>query len=403
MNKSIITLAVLLALGSAHAQPTQTIGNDSTGTLQNIGDIDASKASSTSTQVNPSANQNGNDLGNVVDTRTQINPNINPNTTSNALGANLALGNNSAGGAASNGQSNTGTVGNLTTGPSTSSATTGPSTATSNGTNLGINGQQQGIDRSGNSANAVTGGDQRNAQGQGQQQAATANGTNTSRQNTSAGNGAGAGAGSNNRTLTSVDAADRSTTNYSSKTTVWAPVVHGQTAAPLAAANMVIVMGSCGPLKELVAKDIVGKRFGIWGGQQDVLQGETFTAEYPVDEYKRPIRGFYQRGEVMYGERVNRAMYIIGTSTGASLSIGGFGSNGQGAQGGGSASGQLQQFGSYAWTEECEAYKLMPEVIVEQKPIQQPIIFTPAPQCEPIIQPKRKVIRRKPAPAPICK
>lgn len=332
--KKILLCLSLAAAFSVSAQ--QSIGPDSSGTQQNIGDIDNSAASSSASQVNPSAVSNGNDLSTATDVRAQISPTINPNTTSNALGANLALGNNSSAsnGPQSMGQANTGnsSVGNTTTGPSTATAAGGAG---------GAGGQ-------GGSSNGT------NAQGQLQTAAGGAGGsstgTNTSRnsQATSAGNGAGAGAGSGNRTdnTTRVDASDRSSTSYEAKTTVWAPVIHGQAAPALAAANLVVLPGVCGPRVWVERVPVVGKRFGVWGGQSDVEQG--------YDEAIRPeAEPFVQRGAYLIGHQVTQFTAVIGTSSAGSFSLGGYGKNGDGAQGGGAASGQLQQIVSKVQVREC--------------------------------------------------
>lgn len=313
---SIIAAAALFAMSAVHAQ--QNIGPDSSGTQQNIGDVSNDKSSSAATQVNPSAVSNGNDLSTSTDVRAQISP----TTTSSALGANLALGNNSS---ASMGQANTGTVGN------TSSNSGGNSTASNAAggqggqggaaSSTGINGQQQGIAGSGNSAN-------RNSQ-------AT---------NTSAGNGAGSGNRTDNTTR--VDASDRSSTSYEAKTTVWAPVIHGAAAPALAAANLVMLPGVCGPRVWVERVPVVGKRFGVWGGQSDVEQG--------YDDMIRPeAEPFVQRGAYLIGHQVTQFTAVVGTSSAGSFSLGGYGKNGDGAQGGGAASGQLQQIIAKVQVREC--------------------------------------------------
>lgn len=117
---------------------------------------------------------------------------------------------------------------------------------------------------------------------------------------------------------------------------VWAPVVHGAGAPALAAANLVVVPGQCGPRVRVVKTAVVGKRFGIWGGQSDVEQGA--DAELQSDAVP-----FIEVMGYMMGHQVTQYTAVIGTSSGASFSLGGFGKDGQAAQGGAAASGQLQQ------------------------------------------------------------
>lgn len=328
---SIIAAAALFAMSAVHAQ--QNIGPDSSGTQQNIGDVSNDKSSSAATQVNPSAVSNGNDLSTSTDVRAQISP----TTTSSALGANLALGNNSS---ASNGQANTGTVGN-TSSNSASNAAGGQGGQGGAASSTGINGQQQGIAGSGNSRNTsnLRGGDQV----------------------TSAGNGAGSGNRTDNTTR--VDASDRSSTSYEAKTTVWAPVVHGAAAAALAAANLVMLPGVCGPRVWVERVPVVGKRFGVWGGQSDVEQG--------YDDMIRPeAEPFVQRGAYLIGHQVTQFTAVVGTSSAGSFSLGGYGKNGDGAQGGGAASGQLQQIIAKVQVREC--------VMAAPQRIE-PVVMLPAP------------------------
>jgi hypothetical protein len=227
--------------------------------------------------------------------------------------------------------------------------------ATSTGTNVGINGQQQGIDRSGNSTNTVgQNTDVRNTLGQAtdvrnNNSVAGANtGTNTSAnslqggaQNASTQSGV---KGSGNATV-AVDARQAGDV-YNSKTTVWAPVVHGPAAAPLAAANLVVIPGVCGPRVEVIKTPVVGKRFGIFGGQDDVEQGYDYEVVPAAVPYK--IVGGEQHGEV-----VTFLAAALGTSSAGSFSIGGYGKDGNGGQGGAAASGQLQQIVTRVLRRDC--------------------------------------------------
>lgn len=403
MNKTLFSLAIVAVAVSAQAQTfSPTLGQGATLDQQVIGDTSASadRTQSTSIQQGNSANQLGNSLGNNVDTRDQntvnsaggsatggtangnhsANDNRSSvgNTSSSSGGNNLSNGGNTTGGntmvggstggnTLSNGSSSGGNT--MTGGANTAQGGAGGSSS-SNGTNA--QGQAQGIDRSGNSANS-------NANGQGQQQAnngtnaqgQTSANTNTAGGNTggnsrnsqatttTAGNGAGAGAGSGNRTenrtntALAVDASDRSSTVYESRAVAWAPVIHGPAAAPLAAANLVVVPGKCGPRMMVVSKNIVGQRF------KSILPDSTFdqtTSDRLVtltDGNGNPLPPFENRGGFLMGHEVTILATTIGTSTAGSISLGIFGKSNDAAQGGSSSSGSVQQIVKEIELREC--------------------------------------------------
>lgn len=250
-------------------------------------------------------------------------------------------------------------------------------TASSNGTNLGINGQQQGIDRSGNSSNSNSLGqgqssENRNAntaaQGQGQGQSSTNSvngGAQTNGQSSRNSQNASTRSGSDNTIR--VDASDRSGGDvYESKTTVWAPVIHGAAAAPLAAANLVVVPGVCGPRMDVVRTPVIGKRFGVWGGQSDVEQGFT-------EQLVPSATPFVRNGEYLLGHQITEYTAVVGTSSAGSFSLGGYGKNGDGAQGGGAASGQLQQIVSKVSLRDCIMATPKVEATVATVPAVQPL------------------------------
>lgn len=308
---TILAAATLLAF-TAHAQnapQSNTVGQNGSLDQQIIGDTSttADHTQSHATQIGNAANANGAQLSTVNDTRDQNTNNVQGGAAnSTATGAN---------------QSVTAGRADVNVGPSTSSAAGGQGGQGGAASSTGINGQQQGIAGSGNSAN-------RNSQ-------AT---------NTSAGNGAGSGNRTDNTTR--VDASDRSSTSYEAKTTVWAPVIHGAAAPALAAANLVMLPGVCGPRVWVERVPVVGKRFGVWGGQSDVEQG--------YDDMIRPeAEPFVQRGAYLIGHQVTQFTAVVGTSSAGSFSLGGYGKNGDGAQGGGAASGQLQQIIAKVQVREC--------------------------------------------------
>lgn len=405
MKHLLSILALSLACFAASATPfSPSIGNGGGSIEQQvIGDTNASAdhTQSTAIQQGNSANANGATITTGVDTRDQNTNNVSPTATGgNAIGnqsdnkSNASNGNQSLG-QVTNGNSS---VGNTTTGPSTSSV--GNTTATghggqgggggqggaggaasSNGTNLGINGQQQGIAGSGNSdnTNTVKGGDQKNAQGQGQgqQQASNANGTNTStnRQNTSAGNGAGAGAGSGNKTenktALSVDASDRSSTSYVAKSIALPPILHGQAAPPLASAAMTVIPGVCGPRHYTETTPIKGTHHGIlW--DSSVPQGNDYTAVPATTP-------FIEKDGYLIGHVLNEFVAVIGTSSSKSISGWGVGSTQAGGGAGAANSGSHQQMVVRITIKDCLMPVKAPAPVAPiVQPLPLPIIPSPA-------------------------
>ncbi|WP_407306976.1 hypothetical protein [Acinetobacter sp.] len=362
----VLALSATLPALAQQAPQSNTVGDNSKVDQQIIGDTTstADHTNSVSTQLGNSANNNGASIDTKVDTRDQ-------NTNNVSSGAN-AFGNqsdNKSSATASNGnqtlgQANTGnsTIGNTTSSSGGNvlggaSATTGPNanlntntnaggSATTNGSNVGINGQEQGINHSGNA-------DVKTSNSQGQSSA------NRNTQNTSAGNGAGSGNMTSN--TTNVDAADRSSTNY--RATAWAPVILGQAAPALAAGNVIIYPGQCGPRHELRKIDVTTTHHGvIWDSEKK--QGFDYSivpAEHP----------FIERGEYLMGHQVIEYTAIIGTSSGGSFSLGGFGSGGQAAQGGAASNGQVQQIVQRVSLRECvyATRKTTPEIEIKERVI----------------------------------
>lgn len=161
-------------------------------------------------------------------------------------------------------------------------------------------------------------------------------------------------------------------TNNVGSTTVWAPVIHGQTAAPLAGASLVVMPMSCGPRVRVVREPVIGKRFGIWGGQSDVEQGYT---EYVVSE-DEPFR---RHGSQLFGHEVMQYTAVLGTSTSGSFSLGGAGRHGDAAQGGGAAGGQMQQMVSHFTVRDCVMAVETPPVAPPPPPPPVPEFFVEKP------------------------
>lgn len=346
MKKTLFALALAAAFG-AMAQQTTTVEGDLTGKVdnQNIGDTNVSdvRSNSDSTQIGNSANANGANITvpTNVDTRDQNTVNVNPVT-------------NSAGGAATGNRSDNANNSAASVGPTT--ATSGPVTGTNTGKvdSTNVLGQQQGIKGSGNSK--ATGGQGGTGGSSGASaQGGAAQGGSASTGPISNTLGASSGVERSGNSAVQVDASDRSSTQYSSRAVVWAPVVH-TTAPALAAGALVVVPGACGPRVNIVRRDVVGQRFGVMGGQQEVMQGQDETTA-PAANLFLVVEGF------LVGHSVTTYTASVGTSSASSFSLGGFSNNGGGAQGGGSTGGQLQQLVQRVAVRECiySSVQLAPE------------------------------------------
>lgn len=428
MKKSFFALCALVSL-SALAQVTQTAecppgATSCTSSNQSLGDV---TTTTNNGDTRSSVSQLGNSTGSIasgvtiapeIDNRTQSTQNADQNVTSNIAGGNTSSA--ATGGAATGNWSdndNRSSVGNVSTGPSSASTgpvtstnnnTTGPSSAsvgntTANGGTGGTGGrggdggnaiaaggsatggnaaggaanQQQGIDRSGNSAvdNKVSNGSSSGGNTLSNGSASTSGATSGSRSNSGGNTLATRSSADNSGNSTNViDAGNRSVNTYTSKTTVWAPVVHGPAAPALAAGPMVVTPGKCGPRVIISRRDIIGVRFGVWGGQTEVIQGQ--------DEiYSPAAERFIEDGGVRWGHDVTVFTAVIATSSAGSLSVGGFGKNGEGAQGGGATSGALQQVVQRVTVRECAWSNQEVVVTVDAAPITYiaPAVVAPLP------------------------
>ena len=327
--KPYIPIIALALCSAVQAQQTTTVEGDNLGKIdqQNIGDslVQDVRTNSTSTQLGNSANANGASISvpTNVDTRDQNTVAVNPTTTS-AGGSSTATGNTSDT-ASSVGNTSASNGGNTVAGGAVTGANTSANTTTSAGGNAT---QRQGIAGSGNSDN---------------------------RQASNVTTG---------QTVVAVDSAHRSSSNY--RAVSWAPVIHGPAAPALAAGALVVVPGQCGPRVLIVRRDVVGSRFGVWGGQQEVLQGQ--------DEIIAPApEPFAQVGPYLMGHSITTYTAVLGTSSAASLTLAGFSRQGDGAQGGGSTGGQMQQLVQRVTIREClfaqAAPAPLPAVQVRSEPV----------------------------------
>jgi len=362
--KLAIALLALAAAFSVHAQQSADITGDGAQVdQQNIGDTatNHNKTNSHSTQLGNSANANGAHIKTDVDTRDQNTFNPVSETKSHAAGG-AAHGNKSD----NDNRSSVGHVGSSSGG----NALHGTNSAAAK------QGQQQGQGQS--SLNAL---------------GLKASNDSASTSNAQGGTGGASGGnvlglGASGNSTTHVDASDTSV----SRSVAWAPVLHGPAAPALAAANVVVVPGVCGPRVVVARRPIEGVRFGVWGGQSAVQQG--------YDEVAHDAEpSFVQQGAHLMGHSVTTYTAVVGTSSGGSLSLGGFGRSGDGAQGGGATTGAMQQVVQRVTVRGCVFAQEKAIVVVPAAPVVVPAPPPPAITLAPAPVPKKRAARK---PLPQC-
>lgn len=160
----------------------------------------------------------------------------------------------------------------------------------------------------------------------------------------------------------------------------WAPVIHGPEAPALASANLVVVPGVCGPRVRVITSQIVGQHYGPAGGRYEENRGYMETLGPWLNEDGNPGNPFVWRDGFMLGHVVTQYAAVVGTSSAASFSLGGF-VDSKGLQGGAAGSGAAQQLVKSLQVMDC---------LMEIKAVAAPIV-TPAPVYKPR---PRKVVRR---------
>lgn len=269
-----------------------------------------------------------------------------------------------AGGAANSG-------GNILTG--------GANTATSTGTNVGINGQQQGIDRSGNSASASRADSRnQNTAAQGQRQANQSMNTNA---NAATAAGAGAGAGSGNATSNAVTiegAQAGSGDKYESRVIVHPSMVPPSMVAMNPQGNLIGAQTSCGPLMVAERRKTFITVQGFFGGTEQREAGEE---TFPVLAMRegRPI-GFEQvnvNGRPMFlGSMVMVTTAVLNRSMAVNGAAGLIRSSGSGGQVGGGGSSAVQELQGSAMILPCfiPAEKPLVAAAVQEAPAPAPML-----------------------------
>lgn len=172
----------------------------------------------------------------------------------------------------------------------------------------------------------------------------------------------------------------------------WAPVLHGPAAPALASANLVVVPGVCGPRVRVITTQIMGQHYGPMGGRYDEQRGYMETLGPWLDENGNIGNPFIWRDGFMLGHVVTQYAAVVGTSSAASFSVGGF-VDSKGLQGGAAGSGAAQQLVKSLQVAEClyAMPKQEPTVIYQtrtktitkwrDRPVSRPCCVVPPPCC----------------------
>ena len=266
-----------------------------------------------------------------------------------ATGGNAVVGNTTAGGATIGNLSTGGSsVGNVSTGPATSTVgnlstgaatvgntSTGPATAMVGNLATGASTSTIGNTSTGPSSAAV------------------GNTTTGSNMNTT---------GASNSSTT-VDASDRSSSNYSSKLIFIPAIIPPTPPTALGVGNIIKDTSSCGPLQRVIREPVEGTFYGVFG-KSHVPQGFTERLVAFVDaggvqvDYRQvPISG---GGYRLFGHQVTQYTAVIGVGGARNIAIGGGAGGGAWGQAGAGASASMQQMVTTIQLRECEIGSFVP-------------------------------------------
>lgn len=337
MKKTLIAIAIAALSSQASAQQIPS-GNDNQTNV--IGDSSVVEHTGDNRQKNA---QSGNSLasGNDLSTDSASQSTVTGgNTTSGATGNRSDNANNSS-------------VGNTTSG---SNSGVGDTSSSSGGNKLG---QQQGINRSGNSANDVSGSNSmersgnsanENANAQGQSQGLNRSGNSS--------NDVAQGQANSTQTGVSVDAADRShysrETNVDARTWVIPSVVPPTPASVTGVGDIIHDVSSCGPLQSVVREPVQGHYFGLVSTSRfDVSYNDTLLPYFDQsgnEQLYKNVQGRY------YGHQVISDTAILGTAAARNMALGGGGgSNANWGQAGGGSSSSVQTMVTHIQLRLCDA------------------------------------------------
>ena len=384
MKKSNITAIALYAAlmsttGFAFAKATTSTDCGTSPSCISMGD--ATSKENTVSQVNPTTASNGNDLGNDNTVKTNItggNTTSTGGTTTSTGGTNTATGGTYTTGALSaQGGSigNTDNASSATTGASTSSigntstggnsltggtqtAQTGASTSSTGAVTVNpnnTNGQSLADNSTRNTASQATGGSVGNTSAASNQ---SLNGgattvTPTQIASTSAKNSAETGS---NTSVTNVDAADRSTTNYRSVALVL-PSVGVTAPSTVAVGNIIKETMACGVLQSVQRDTVKGTYMGLFKRSQIDLGTDDslvpFTNETGEEVYYKRVLGSDGKYRLM-GHQPIIYTTVLSVSGARNLSLGGGGSQQEWGQAGVGASSAMNRLVSKIQLRSCE-------------------------------------------------
>jgi len=333
---ALLSGAALCLPCAADAQSTQTcptgaanctISVQDAGHNSTAASADNSQSTSSIAGTSSASNQSGNSVAPVFDNSPQTTQNANTTTGSISSGStstgNMSTNNNQS--SASNGQSNTGT-----SSASNGQSNTGSSTNTLGGSSSGGN--------------------------------TLATGASTSSASLSGGN-----------STTTVDASDRSSTQYKA---IFIPsVIPGTPPSQLAVGNIIKETSACGPMQTIVRQPVNGTFIGLLRNSA-VPQGWTDDLEPYRDANGTPMEYRQVRtanGDVrVFGQQVIMFTTVIGVASNRNLALGGGGGGGSWGQAGMGSSSSNQRMVTTIQLRDCEIGTLrMTRVEVAPKTIRQ--------------------------------
>ena len=373
MKKSNITAIALYAAlmsttGFAFAKATTSTDCGTSPSCISMGD--ASSKDNAVSQINPVTASNGNDLGNDNTVKTNItggNTTSTGGTTTSTGGTNTATGGTYTTGALNAGGATVGNTDNAssaTTGASSSSigntstggnslaggtqtSSTGASTSSTGAVTVNpnnTNGQSLADNSTRNTASQATGGSVGNTSAASNQ---SLNGgattvTPTQIASTSAKNSAETGS---NTSVTNVDAADRSTTNYRSVALVL-PSVGVTAPSTVAVGNIIKETMACGVLQSVQRDTVKGTYMGLFKRSQIDLGTDDslvpFTNETGEEVYYKRVLGSDGKYRLM-GHQPIIYTTVLSVSGARNLSLGGGGSQQEWGQAGVGASSAMNR------------------------------------------------------------
>ena len=377
MKKSNITAIALYAAlmsttGFAFAGATTSTDCGTSPSCISMGD--ATSKENTVSQVNPTTASNGNDLGNDNTVKTNITGGNTTSTggTNTATGGTYTTGALNAGGATVGNTDNassattgasTSSIGNTSTGGNrltggTQTAQTGASTSSTGAVTVNpnnTNGQSLADNSTRNTASQATGGSVGNTSAASNQ---SLNGgattvTPTQIASTSAKNSAETGS---NTSVTNVDAADRSTTNYRSVALVL-PSVGVTDPSTVAVGNIIKETMACGVLQSVQRDTVKGTYLGLFKRSQIDLGTDDslvpFTNETGEEVYYKRVLGSDGKYRLM-GHQPIIYTTVLSVSGARNLSLGGGGSQQEWGQAGVGASSAMNRLVSKIQLRSCE-------------------------------------------------